>query len=241
MRLLQQTRELIRLLLAWITGRPYHHRTDPSVDGRPAAGDTGGQRERFVIVQIDGLAHEYLLRSMAAGHTPHIKRLIAQGYKLQRWRCGVPSSTPATQSGLMFGNNWDIPAFRWYEKETGVAPHCKSPVFAARIKTAVSRDRPGILAGGSSYGNLIDGDARLALFTLSAMGRQRFLEQLRGLGWAFLFAIIPWRILHILALIFWELARRYRTHRLALDHQRLPPPAHSDKAGPAGAYQHCLR
>ena len=167
----------------------------------------GGKRARFVIVQIDGLAHEYLLRSLAAGHTPHIKRLIAQGYKLQRWRCGVPSSTPATQSGLMFGNNWDIPAFRWYEKETGIAPHCKSPVFAARIKTAVSENRPGILAGGSSYGNLIDGDARLALFTLSAMGRQRFLEQLRGLGWAFLFAIIPWRILHILALILWEFAR----------------------------------
>lgn len=160
-----------------------------------------------MIVQIDGLAHEYLLRSVAAGYTPHIKRLIAQGYKLQRWRCGVPSSTPASQSGLMFGNNWDIPAFRWYEKETGLAPHCKSPVFAARIQDMIGDGRSGLLEGGSSYGNLIDGGARLALFTLSAMGRQRFLEHLRGLGWALLFALIPWRILHILVLIVWELAR----------------------------------
>ena len=195
------------MLLAWVTGRPYRPYARPSTDGEPAADEARDDHRRFVIVQIDGLAHEYLLRSLAAGHTPHIQRLIAQGHRLQRWRCGVPSSTPASQSGLMYGNNWDIPAFRWYEKETGLAPHCKSPAFAARIKAAVSDGRPGILVGGSSYGNLVDGDARLALFTLSAMGRQRFLEQLRGLGWALLFALIPWRILRIIALIVWELVR----------------------------------
>lgn len=198
-----QVRELVRMLLAWLTQRPYqpclHEPEDDCAD-----------RPRFVVVQVDGLAHEYLLRALAAGNTPHIQRLIAQGYRLQRWRCGVPSSTPASQSGIMYGNNWDIPAFRWYEKDTGLAPHCKSPAFAARIKEHVSAGgRPGILAGGSSYGNLLDGDARLALFTLSAMGRQRFYEGLRGLGWALLFALIPWRIIRILGLIIWELARDF--------------------------------
>jgi hypothetical protein len=200
---LVQLRELVRMLLAWLTQRPYQpclHEPEDDCEDRP----------RFVAVQVDGLAHEYLLRALAAGHTPHIQRLIAQGYRLQRWRCGVPSSTPASQSGIMYGNNWDIPAFRWYEKDTGLAPHCKSPAFAARIKETVSAGgRRGILAGGSSYGNLLDGDARLALFTLSAMGRQRFYEGLRGLGWAFLFALIPWRILRIIALIVWELLRDF--------------------------------
>src|SRR5512139_2896209 len=190
------------MLWAWVTSRPYR----PCLE--PAPADGCGDSRRFVVVQIDGLAHEYLLRAMAAGHTPNIQRMIAQGYRLQRWRCGLPSSTPASQSGIMYGNNWDIPAFRWYEKETDVAPHCKSPAFAARIKESVSAGgRIGILAGGSSYGNLIDGDARLTLFTLSAMGRQRFYEGLRGFGWALLFALIPWRILRILALIVWELLR----------------------------------
>ena len=54
---------------------------------------------------------------------------------------------------------------------------------------------------------MFDGDARLALFTISAMGRQRFFEHLRGLGWALLFALIPWRILRILIMSFWELLR----------------------------------
>ena len=190
------------MLWAWVTGRPYQPCPDP-----PALDDCQDSR-RFVIVQVDGLAHEYLLRAMAAGHTPNIQRLVAQGYRLQRWRCGLPSSTPASQSGIMYGNNWDIPAFRWYEKDSGLAPHCKSPAFAARIKATVSAGgRLGILAGGSSYGNLVDGDARLTLFTLSALGRQHFYEGLRGLGWALLFALIPWRILRILALIVWELLR----------------------------------
>jgi hypothetical protein len=199
---LLQVRELIRMLLAWLTQRPYR----PCLPDRPD--DDCDDPPRFVVAQIDGLAHEYLLRALAAGHTPYIQRMIAQGYQLQRWRCGLPSSTPATQSGIMFGNNWDIPAFRWYEKDTGLAPHCKSPAFAARIKEMVSAGGgPGILTGGSSYGNLVDGDARLALFTLSAMGRQRFYEGLRGLGWALLFALIPWRIIRIIALIIWELTR----------------------------------
>jgi hypothetical protein len=128
----------------------------------------------------------------------------------------------------MYGDNWDIPAFRWYEKETGFAPQCKSPSAVERVKAQVAAGRRGILAGGSSYTNMFDGDARLALFTVSAMGRQRFFEHLRGLGWALLFALIPWRIIRIIILSAWELLRdAVRTiwvwarggfwHRLRLD------------------------
>lgn len=199
---LEQIIDLLLLLFAWITGRRY----------RSYAQRTGRVRDelplrRYIMVQIDGLAHEHLLQAIAKGQTPVLQRLIAQGHHLQRWRCGIPSSTPAVQAGIMYGNNWDIPGFRWYEKETSSAPHCKSPYFAERLKFAVADGRPGILSGGSSYTNLLDGNAKLALFTLSAMGRTRFLEHLRGLGWALLFALIPWRIGRILILAAWELLR----------------------------------
>lgn len=199
---LEQIIDLLLLLFAWITGRRYRsyaQRTGRVKEERPL--------RRFIMVQIDGLAHEYLLQAIARGQMPVLQRLIAQGHHLQRWRCGIPSSTPAIQAGIMYGNNWDIPGFRWYEKDTSSAPHCKSPYFAERLKTMVADGRPGILADGSSYTNLLDGDANLALFTLSAMGRNRFLEHLRGLGWALLFAFIPWRIGRILLLAAWELLR----------------------------------
>lgn len=200
---IRQITDLFLLLFAWVTGRRYRS----LAQRRGMAHDEAEAARRFVIVQIDGLAHEYLLQAIAKGQTPTLQRLIAQGYHLQRWRCGIPSSTPAVQAGIMYGDNWDIPAFRWYEKDSGVAPHCKSPYFAARLKARMAGRRPGILTGGSSYTNLLDGDAHLALFTLSAMGRSRFYEHLRGLGWVLLFALIPWRIARILALAVWELAR----------------------------------
>ena len=204
-RWLRQLALALAFWLAWVTGRKYDALARRM--GRPESAPDASGRRRFVIIQIDGLAHEYLLRAIAGGHMPALQRLLAQGHRLQRWRCGLPSCTPAVQAGLMYGDNWDIPAFRWYEKETGYAPQCKSPTAVQRIKTQVAADRRGILAGGSSYTNMFDGDARLALFTISAMGRQRFFEHLRGLGWLLLFALIPWRILRIIALSAWELAR----------------------------------
>jgi hypothetical protein len=204
-RWLQQVAVALAVWLAWITGRKYDALARRM--GWPASAPAAPGRRRFIVIQIDGLSHEALLRALAGGHLPTLRRLLAQGHRLQRWRCGLPSCTPSVQAGLMYGDNWDIPAFRWYEKETGHAPQCKSPSAVERIKDRVAAGRRGILAGGSSYTNLFDGDARLALFTISAMGRQRFFEHLRGLGWLLLFTLIPWRILRNIVLVTWELAR----------------------------------
>jgi hypothetical protein len=213
--------DLLNWVTARVSGRKYDLLTrrvgrefsaSPS-PGSPGAGPKGAsslasEREpRFIAIQVDGLAHEYFLRALALGHLPYIQKLLGQGFRLQRWRCGLPSTTPAVQAGIMYGNNWDIPAFRWYEKADGFAPMCRIPAHAARIKPRIANGRRGILSGGCSYMNLWDGDARLALFTLSAMGQQRFFEHLRGLGWMLLFVLIPWRLLRIVALTAWELLR----------------------------------
>lgn len=203
-RWLEHVVNFIGLLYAWVRGRPYVSLAERLGGGaRPAP----PAQRRFIIIQVDGLAYDHLQQALALGHLPTLQKLIAQGYRLQRWRCGLPSSTPAVQAGIMYGNNWDIPAFRWYEKDTGQTFHAKSPAQVARLKERVAAGRRGILTDGSSYTNLLDGDARLALFTLSAMGRQRFIEHLRGLGWALLFALIPWRIVRITFLSFWESLR----------------------------------
>lgn len=196
-------------LLARQVGRDAREAPPGSLPARsgPAAPGCPAREPGFLAIQVDGLAHEHLLQAMALGHAPALQRLLAQGYRLQRWRCGLPSTTPAVQAGILYGNNWDIPAFRWFEKASGFAPMCRVPAHAARIKLRIGSGRPGILSGGCSYGNLWDGDARLALFTLSAMGQQRFFEHLRGLGWMLLFALIPWRLLRIIALTAWELLR----------------------------------
>ncbi len=162
------------------------------------------QKRGFIILQIDGLAYDHLLEAMAKGYAPHMKRLLqTKSFKLARWRCGLPSTTPAVQAGIMFGNNFDIPAFRWYEKETNTSVVCKLPGLVKAIRDRVSAGRRGILQGGSSYVNMMDGDARLSLFTLSAFNSQRFFENVRGFGFLLLFLLSPLRVLRVIVLSLW--------------------------------------
>jgi hypothetical protein len=132
---------------------------------------------------------------------PYLARLIlSRRLRLARWRCGLPSTTPAAQAGIMFGNNWNIPGFRWYEKDSGNSIMCKLPGTVRAIQERISQGRPGLLQGGSSYTNMFDGDARLALFTLSALGRDRAFENVRGLGFLILFGLSPGRVVKVIAL-----------------------------------------
>ncbi len=190
------------------------------------------RKRGFIVLQIDGLAYDHLREAMAKGYTPYMKRLLERrifrpGFtatgkqsglnasdwlnpkaqdavlKLARWRCGLPSTTPAAQAGIMFGNNFDIPAFRWYEKESNTSVVCKLPGTIKAMQDRISAGRQGILRGGSSYVNMFDGDARLSLFTLSAMNSQHFFENVRGIGFLLLFLLGPLRVLRVIVLSVW--------------------------------------
>lgn len=168
--------------------------------GRP--GPETDSRRGFLIIQIDGLSHEYLEKALAAGAMPYLRRLVRQGrLSLAGWRCGLPSTTPAVQAGMLLGNRYDIPGFRWYEKERGLAILTKRPDQVRALGDRLGRDRRGILSGGSCYVSMFDADADLALFTMSSFGVHRFLESVRGLGILFLFLLSPIRILRLLRLI----------------------------------------
>jgi len=170
--------------------------------GRPSVGEDG--RRGFIVVQIDGLAHEHLIQALRAGTMPYLQRLLASGrLVLSRWNCGLPSTTPAVQAAIMFGDRYDIPGFRWYDKRNRLAIVAKRPDQMRTLQMRLRNDRSGILTGGSSYVNLFDGDADLALFTLSALHPQRFFESVRGMGLLLLFLLSPIRALRVAALTAW--------------------------------------
>ncbi len=159
----------------------------------------------LIIIQIDGLAYDHLVQAIAQGAAPHIKRLIGTGQlRLAPWHCGLPSTTPAVQAGIMFGNNWDIPGFRWYDKAQQRAFVCKRPTTLQVLQKQVAGERPGILCGGASYYNMFDGDAEWAVFTLSAMRVIRFFEGVRGLGLSLLFLFSPLRVLRVIGRALWN-------------------------------------
>ena len=174
-------------------------------------------RQGFILVQIDGLSHSHLTQALDAGVMPHLQRRLSSSRLLVApWRCGLPSSTPAVQAGMLFGNRFDIPGFRWYEKDRGTVMTPQRLDQVSTVRDRISRGQRGILRGGSCYVSMFDGDAELALFTLSTLRRQRFFESMRGVGLLVLFLLSPLRVLRILGLAATDYLTRLARRALAL-------------------------
>jgi hypothetical protein len=74
----------------------------------------------LVILHIDGLSAAALGRALAAGQMPFVRRLLeAEGYEIHPYRCGVPSTTPFAQAGILYGDCSEIPSYRWWDKSIG--------------------------------------------------------------------------------------------------------------------------
>lgn len=182
-------------------------------------------RRGFIVIQVDGLAHQYLASAIDLGYAPTLERLLRRGdMVLRRWYSGLPCTTPAAQAGIMFGNNDDIPAFRWYDKARNEAIVCKTPSAIRAIQDRISAGRVGILTGGSSFMNMFDGDASLSVFTLGAMHRKRFFESVRGLGFLVLFILNPFRALMTVVLSIWEYLTEVVQRVTALFGEQAPHP-----------------
>ena len=77
--------------------------------------------KKLLILHIDGLSYDRLLKAVKKGYMPTIKKLIdKKGYKPVRYRTGIPPTTPFAQAGILYGDNQNIPSFTWFDKKTGV-------------------------------------------------------------------------------------------------------------------------
>ncbi len=202
--LLRRIVDLFQSLAHWYYGRKY----GALADRMGWAAEEPAPGRGLILIQIDGLSHEHLEFALQQGACPTLARMLQRGEaSLQRWRCGVPSTTLATQAALFYGTRDEIPAFRWFDKETGIHHSCASPQSLRAAQERIAPGRRGLLEGGSSYGNLLDGGARLALFTLGALDGRHLFENVRGLGFLVLFLLSPLRVLRVLLGCLWEYVR----------------------------------
>jgi hypothetical protein len=75
----------------------------------------------LVVIHIDGLGADSLEQALREGDMPFTKSLIdGEGYEVHRYRCGIPSTTPFAQAGILYGDNSEIPSFRWWDRERKV-------------------------------------------------------------------------------------------------------------------------
>ena len=126
-----------------------------------------------VFVQIDGLAHDVLQHAIRNGDVSTIERWLHDGsHRLLRWETDWSSQTGASQAGLLHGSNDDIPAFRWFEKESGAAKVCNHPSDAMEIERRRSNGRGLLAFDGASRANVFSGDAPRSSLTMSTVLRR---------------------------------------------------------------------
>ncbi|HEV7629064.1 MAG TPA: phage holin family protein [Streptomyces sp.] len=147
---------------------------------REGAGE-GPSTPGTVFVQLDGLGHDMLREAVTCsdGEPPLMPALAAMygtTHRLTRWRTDLSSQTGASQLGILHGSNKDVPAFRWYEKETGEVLISNRPSGAAELQRRAVEEtgESGLLAqDGASRGNLFTGGAgQVALVVSVAAGRR---------------------------------------------------------------------
>ncbi|MEU3851808.1 phage holin family protein [Streptomyces sp. NPDC029554] len=138
-----------------------------------------------VFLQLDGVGHDTLLDAVGEGLMPTVARWLDPGpggrpsHRLTSWRTDWSSQTGASQLGILHGSNHDVPAFRWYEKDTREIVVCNRPTSAAELqRRAVAHAGHGglLTVDGASRGNLFSGGADEQALVLSIATRRRSRE-----------------------------------------------------------------
>ena len=123
----------------------------------------------LIIVEIDGLAYDVLCEAIEKGYMPTVKSMLdSKTHVLKKWETDLSSQTGASQAGILHGNNEDITAFRWVEKENDTQIMQCSGVTKVKILEDRISDGNGLLVeNGASRSNLFSGDTDDVIFTFS--------------------------------------------------------------------------
>lgn len=171
--------------------------------GRKRPASTQPSHRGVVFVQIDGLSYTALRHALREGMMPALESLLAQGrFRLMAWDCGLPSQTSSVQAGIMYGDSFDIPAFRFLDRASGRVIVSNRPEGARLLEQRyVDNGYRGLLRGGSSTANVFSGGAEQTIFT---MGNNRSAGASRRIDDFLLFLLNPYCFLRVLALSLWD-------------------------------------
>ncbi len=128
--------------------------------------DIPDSSNKFLIIQIDALSYT-LLKKHKEKYMPFLNKYLKSN-NLEKYSSGYPSNTSFTQAGILYGENFNIPSFRFLDKKT------KTKISLGRAQSAnfiedeiIKKNTHGILRGGTSISNSFSGSADRCIFTSS--------------------------------------------------------------------------
>lgn len=141
------------------------------------AGEGGGavpdhRPPGLLVVQLDGVGTAVLEQALDAGLAPTMARWLESGsHRLTSWWAQAPSTTPASQAGLLHGAADAIPSFRWWDREAGRLVVTNHPDDAAMVERRLSDGRGLLADGGAAVSTMFSGDATRQLLVMSQARR----------------------------------------------------------------------
>jgi uncharacterized membrane protein YvlD (DUF360 family) len=170
--------------------------------GKPAVTDVPG----FLFLEIDGLSEILLRQAMEKGDTPTMKRWVDQGsHQLLGWETDFSSQTGAMQTGILLGNNTDVPAYRWWDRTQNRIVMSGMPKDAKAIEERLSSGIGLCSDGGASRGNMFSGDATESMLTFSTVRNK---DRGRGPGFYF-YLFSPYVIARLLTRFITEVIKEW--------------------------------
>ena len=184
-------------------GSWYQNRIERMAEKDPFT-SSGEPGRGLMMVEVDGLSYWHIQKAIDEGLMPTLQKMRDEGYVLTRVECGLPSMTSACQAGIMFGDNDDIPAYRWYDK-------AKKKLYVSAPDATELNARyahgHGLMRQGSSIMNMMNGDAEKSMFTMANMFEAGPEEKKRRAEDIDLLMLNPYFLMHALALFSVDLVR----------------------------------
>ena len=169
-------------------------------------------KEGFIFLEIDGLSYKTLKKALDRGDMPTLSRWVEDGsHSLIKWETDLSSQTSGSQAGILHGNNNNIPAFRWVEKERDNRIISSNGMENSELIEKRISNGKGLLSNkGASRSNLFSGDAEDHILTFSNLTKS---TSIKTTSWYYIYSrpyVITRIVLLFLFDIFMEVISRIR-------------------------------
>ena len=164
-------------------------------------------KEGFIFLEIDGLSYNTLKKALENGDMPTLSKWISDGsHELTKWETDLSSQTSSSQAGILHGNNNNIPAFRWIEKEKDnriISSNGRDN--SELIERRISNGKGLLSNNGASRSNLFSGDATDHILTFSKFAISK---AIKSRSWYYLYSK-PYAITRILILFIFDMIMEF--------------------------------
>lgn len=172
----------------------------------------------LVVIHIDGLSYDNLQKALAGGYMPFVSKLLEnEEYEILPYRCGIPSTTPFAQAGILYGDNSEIPAFRWWDKQAGLLVAFGANSSFKHVAHRYFRNCQSLVADGACIAACFPADAK-DTFGLAYRDRDTSLPTKLGTSHHHLliaWSLNPFRLSQWLIRGLWQIFKGNRDYVLA--------------------------